>query len=67
MENTPSGSSRGVESRSHDRITLRSGRLIQYESPVARIHVTTSFERNHGEFILVVNIYRSSEWFIGTN
>ena len=58
MANTQSGSSRGVESRSHDGVTLRSGRLIQYESPVARRHVTPSLERNHGEFVLEVNIYQ---------
>ena len=40
MANTQSDSSRGVESRIHDGVTLQSGRRIQYESPVARRHVT---------------------------
>ena len=49
MANTQSGSSRGVESHSHDSVTLRSGRHIQYESPVVRRQVTPSLERNHEE------------------
>ena len=50
MANTQSGSLRGVESRSHDGVTLRSGRRIQYESPVARRNGSPSLERNHGIF-----------------
>ena len=46
MANTQSDSSRGVESRSHDGVTLRSGRRIQYESPVARRQATPSLERS---------------------
>ena len=38
---------RGVESHSHDSVTLRSGRRIQYESPMARRQATPSLERNH--------------------
>ena len=40
MANIQSGSSRGVELRNHDGITLLSGRRIQNESPVARRHVS---------------------------
>ena len=57
MANTQSSSSLGVESRSHDGVTLRSGRLILYECPVARRHVTPSLEHNYGELVLEVNIY----------
>ena len=42
-----SGSSCGVESRSHDGVTLRSGRRMQHESTVARRQVTSSLDRNH--------------------
>ena len=47
MANTQSSSSRGVESRRHDGVTLRSGRRIQYESTAARRQVTSSLDRNH--------------------
>ena len=46
MENAQNVSSLGVDSRSHDGVTLRSGRRIQYESPVERRQVTPSLERN---------------------
>ena len=41
------GKSRGIESRSHDGITLRSGRHTQYESPTTRRQATPSLECNH--------------------
>ena len=46
MANAQSVSSRRVESvtRSHESVMLRSGRRIQYESPVARRQVTLSLE-----------------------
>ena len=46
MANTQSGSLRGFESCSHDGATLRSGRCIQYESPVVRRQATPSLEDN---------------------
>ena len=46
MANEQSVNSRGVESRSHDSVTLRSGRRIQYNGPVARRQATPSLERN---------------------
>ena len=47
MANAQSVSSRaGVEPRSHDGATLRSGRCTLYESPVVRRQVTPSLERN---------------------
>ena len=45
--NAQGGSSRKVESHSHDGVTLRSGRRIQHESTVARRQVTSSLDGNH--------------------
>ena len=51
MTNTQSGSSRGVELRSHYGVTLRSGRHIQYESPMVRRHVSPSLEHTPKELL----------------
>ena len=45
MANKESANSRRVESRSHDGVTLRSGRRIQHESPMARRQAMPSVER----------------------
>ena len=47
MANNQSVSVHRVESRSHDGVTLRSGRRIQYESPVVRRHVSPILEHSH--------------------
>ena len=46
MANEQSVNLHGVESRSHDSVTLQSGRRIQYESPVAKRQATPGLERS---------------------
>ena len=46
MANAQSVCFRGFKSRSHDGVTLRSGRRAQHGSPMARRQVTPNLERN---------------------
>ena len=52
MANTQSISLHRVKSRSHDGVTLQSGRRIQYESPVVRRHVSPILEHSHYDTVL---------------
>ena len=54
MANTQSGSLHGVESHNHDGVMLRSGRRIQYKSPIVRRQATPSLEHNHHQDLWTV-------------